>query len=145
MHEIIDVVALVVATLGLIPLWREKGRRFFAIALTCLVLLGAAYLGWVRYRERQEEEENSAKVRLKEKQLVTFLCEGDKSYEEIYTKLNLGFSDKILNDAIDDLTETQQLVTTSWVSIPAPNLPKRTLNLRFFHLTNRSECTGLQR
>lgn len=54
-HELIDVLALIVAALGLIPLWKDNKRHLLAMALTCFVVVGAAYIVWGYYDEKEKK------------------------------------------------------------------------------------------
>lgn len=139
LNDVIAAFTLIVALLGLILLWRNRRRRFLAALLACLLIVGGFYVWRNYHQERQNERAYEREVAAKEEQVIDLLCENDANYEEIYAKTSQGFSDKTLNDAIDDLMQAKQSVTIKMTEVPFPD-SKRQVLVRLFHLKTRDSC-----
>ncbi len=144
LHESIDIFALVVAVLGLIPLWREQSRRAFAIGFTVLLVVGAAYILWDYEKDKRENEmarrDQFFLVTSIENDIEKTLCAGDMGFDEIQTHLNYGIGFDDINLAIDALVQGKKSVIIVPTSIDSPTPPKRKVSLRIYKLVERSPC-----
>jgi hypothetical protein len=139
-HDIIDIFAFIVGILGLIPLWREQGRKFLAILFSCLILVGSCYIVWNYYQARQEEKDQAQDLANKEEQVISMLCLGGANYEEIYARTSFGYPNKILDDAIDDLMQYKHAVKIEDVNLKYSGPPPRGITVRIFQIASRDFC-----
>lgn len=108
---------------------------FLKVALVTTILIVGAYLVREFYQTKQQEKAYEQELKSKEEQVVRLLCGGDTNYEDLYTKTSLGFSDKTLNDAIDDMMQNKHKLTTEWPIIHISVLPdNRAIPVRLFHV-----------
>ena len=151
LHSTIDVFAVIVGILGLVALFiepTEKDRRktFLKLALVVAILIVGGYLGWESYQAKKQETAYQEELKSKEEQVARLLCGGDTNYEELYTKTSLGFSDKVLNDAIDDMMQNQHKLVTDWPIVHISVLPdNRAIPVRLFHVDPASCQADKQR
>jgi hypothetical protein len=145
-HDVVDVFALLVGVLGLVSLFIDptevtRRQRFLKIALVCTILVVGTYLAYESWQNEKDQRAYAQEVAQKQTQIIKILCAGDTNYEELYNESSAGFSDRVLNDAIDDLAQVKHVLTTSWPPISIPSLPGRPLPIRLYHI-ERSLCPG---
>jgi hypothetical protein len=143
LHNAIDILGVIVGLLGLLGLWidpKVDRRKFLFAALAVTILTEIAFVTWEHRLEAEREREENSTLAKKEQQLIQSLCEGDLNYEEISIEGNMGWSDKDLNNAIDDLMQSQLSMVVKMDYVTFPGRPERRIPIRFFHLKDRSHC-----
>lgn len=147
LHELIDLFALVVALLGLIPLWRDQRRRFLAAGMACLLLVAAGYLTFDYFAKRSEQatEELQANQELAEAEsaILSIVCihPDGMGFDEIYAHhVDYGSQTWGLTDqAFGDLVK-KGLLAIDTKSIPSWD-KKRTVPLRVWSVTGLQSCS----
>jgi hypothetical protein len=141
MHEILDFFSLLVALLALIALFVDpSGTRralFLKIGLATSFVILVAYGAYEHWNARRAEAKNDDEVSNKEVLVVNLICrEGEMNFEQLYNETSQGFSDDILNQAIDDLTQKRKNLITRWIEVALPTLPaEKRLIVRLYNVT----------
>lgn len=149
LHQVIDVFALLVGILGLISLFVDpkddsKRHKFVRASLLCVIAGISIYLGVEYLILLSERHDADRDIEKKEELVLKLLCtEGEMNYEELYNETSAGFSDEVLNKAIDDLAQNKQSLTTTWPSTPVPALKNgRSLPVRLYR-ADQSKCNNI--
>lgn len=159
MHDILDFFSLLVAILALVALFIDpagtRRAQFLRIGLSISVAILVVYGAYEFVRAKEERLLKEAEVKNKERQVVDLLCrEGQVNYEQLFNETSQGFSDEILNEAIDDLAQRQGVLATKWVQIGFPisneshgthastigNTPPNPITVRFYYLLDPVSC-----
>jgi hypothetical protein len=145
LHDILDFFSLLIAILALVALFVDPaGKRrqlFLKIALCTAFGVLLAYAGYVHWQSREEQRANDQEVRAKEKLVIDTLCrENEMNFEQLYNETSQGFSDGVLNQAIDDLTQDKRMLKTRWIETRVPTMPTaRPLTIRLYYV-DRTLC-----
>jgi hypothetical protein len=139
LHEIIDVIALVAALVGLIPLWRDQQKRMIAVAAACLLLISAGYLLWEYYDEGQKRAEAEVQLSKAEQAITAAACQHPEGmgFDEIYQEhLDYGaYEWALVDQAFGDLVENRTLTIKS-IRVPSGTDRNRPVPLRVWSVTD---------
>jgi len=157
-HELIDVLALIVAALGLMPLWKDDKRHLLAMALTCFVVIGACYIAWGYYDEKekksaelqqkqQEQKEADEKFEAVKIDIVRAVCraKGDMNFDSIFQKrLDYGREWRAIDDALGLLVDTGKLEVDTRYLPSWDKKAKDPIPLRVWRVRDREYCKTIQ-
>jgi hypothetical protein len=145
LHEVIDWLSFLVTVLALISLFfdpaGERRQKFLKFGLLSLFILLLGFVGYEHWQNRNEELAHYREIRNKERLVIDALCrENEMNFEQLYNETSQGFSDVILNQAIDDLAQEQGTLKTRWIETKVPTLPTpHPLTIRLYYV-NRESC-----
>ena len=99
-HFYVDLIAIAAALLTLLPIYKDFGRKFFAIALAVLFVCVAGLSAWIRQMHQNE----LAKVR---DHITRSLEAGPKTFDELGRDLNFNEVGK-MSEALDAMLDESE-------------------------------------
>lgn len=104
-HFYIDLAALSAAVLGLVPIYRDLKRKFFAIALGIVLVCAVALSVWEGRRHDESIRRHNESIRRIQDHMVDQLRGGRKTFDELAQSLTYKEVGQ-MSEALDEMQDT---------------------------------------
>lgn len=145
LHDAVDLFALVVALVGLYPLFADNNKRKKALGITlgCMLLAGIGYICKEVMDQRAQVAEDEQTLQRAEEAIIVAACKhpDGMNFDDIYQNIDLGTQSwSVTDEAFGDLVATHRLQLDVKL-IPSWDDKRRQVPLRVWSVSNRSYCT----
>jgi hypothetical protein len=139
MHDTVDLIALIVALLGLIPLWWDARRKFIASAFSVLILVGIGYVLWTRHEDAAAALARQDRVNIIWEEIRRSVCRSHDgmNFEQLTLVTDREEEWPLVDDALGLLQ--QKVLRVDTVNVPSwDTAAKDTIQIRVWRINNRN-------